>query len=1601
MAVNSYSLLFNGTSRRGLVDSRATIKGMSAFTWMAWVKPDPGNNQYKRLYVERQGTGSGIRFACTPMDGKLRFEFTPKDGAQDTNYDYKFNWDDYWHHVAFVARLAADGSTYQMYLDAVLVAEGSLVVPSNVDLSGSTPIVSNTTPLGGSNYLGQASFHTSGSNVFDPTRYWAGKVDEMILFNAAKAQGDIQTYFTSDDVWDMTDVEMFSYWRFDEGSTNTSADADNPAWTTIFSTSGIWEQDRPFLGNGVIDTVAPTVPATPATDPLGTSPDGFTATWGASTDQAPAGHNPVYVQYYELQVSTTSDFSATITTINNGRNFSRHVNGLLPTTNYYWRVRAVDAESNASGWTATQSVTTTSEGDVVAPNSPTNLTAPSLNLSYTSFRVSWTASTSGDVSGYKIDVSESSSFNSYVTGYRNLDIGSVTQYDISGVKPLTTYYVRVRAYDTSDNDSDASATLVVTTLAMPDVTPPLPVEMLPPTSVSGKAATLNWEEGIDDIGVSYYRLDVAYDELFAQPATLNGVLYTNVNVGNVTSFRLDGLSPETTYFYRVRAYDGAGNMGPNPLESMPFTSEPTSLNEGGNITTYFGPADDAWINSAATSQNNGTATTLSVLGSGSANTQAALLRFDLGSVVGSITNVTLRLYVTDASTAPVTITVDNVTFEEETVTWANAPAMTSGILTFTPLTVGTWVDVDITSLILDGPTTYTVKLAMTSSNGAAFSSKEGTDPPQLVVESDPSTMTEADPDITFTALDGTIVNYIKNPSFESGTTTSWTAIGTTPATLSVLNNDSVGGSSCLQVTCSGQTGQGARYAINDIPAAISQNWGGVLYLKSVSGGTSIIIRVSEYTSGGVLNASSTKTVTISTARWTRFDISRLLSNASTAFVTIGVETPNATAATFKLDNVLLTRNLYHTADTLVYFDGNTSRAFWQGTANASRSQLNSATIQMQTDYEGDGDLDNSIAPFFRRAQDGDDRWFYFPQLQSSQYTNNRGIKRVTSYFGPAYGVYNYIANPSFELGVAKWTKSGTNGTIVQDTEKFYNANAYDQGSASLRLDYTAGGNIGIISDMFPSAPNELVNLQASIWVPVGVFVTMVGVFYTSAGALVGNGPITLGVNRFSGINDWMQFTSPAFNAGATVALAAVSIYVEAPSGSGSIWIDTVQASKEGFANVGPYRDGSMLDAIWEGAPHASYTSIQLREDTQYVFKHRYYDPDGLVNVTGDGFYHLAEAFTTQQSPDNVTTLSTMDLTVANESIDVHIPYNGDDNGNMTASVTYKRTDLANWTNVIVSYDRVNRVVFATIPNLKAGTRYDVRAIFSDADGVYGGTGVGTNTLTATATTSTVYDSAETKSMITFGGFVLMGRDDGLIGVESHDAFGLPDRRLQIEDLPRVDGAIELQNLWGRRKINMTGFVTGMTRSELEDNKNALKRALAPKLQRLVIDTLANDRRYYTATCESLAIAEQGGETITHLKWDAVFTCADPFAYDAAQTIMPEFTATNGSTLSVINEGDLRVDPYFEIRTTSSKAVTLTIYNQTTGERITPDTTIINNDKLTIDTNTFAVTKNGVEVDYAGGFPHLAAGANTFQFFLVSSTASPSIKCKMTWRHRYL
>ncbi len=276
---------------------------------------------------------------------------------------------------------------------------------------------------------------------------------------------------------------------------------------------------------------APAAPvATAATNITQTS---FDANWGAVSG----------ADGYYLDVATDSLFTSMVSgydNLNTGNVTTYNVSGLTSNTVYYYRVRAYN-NGGTSGNSNVINLTTLPD----IPPAP-NATAAT-NITQTSFDANWDASTGAD--GYYLDVATDDQFTSFVNGYENLNVGNVTTYPVTGLNDNTDYYYRVRAFNTGGTSGNSNI-INVTTLAY---APPAPVATAA-TNVSQTSFDANWNSVT---GADGYYLDVATDSTFSN--FVNG--YDNLNVGLVITYSVTGLTPETDYFYRVRAYNSGGTSG--------------------------------------------------------------------------------------------------------------------------------------------------------------------------------------------------------------------------------------------------------------------------------------------------------------------------------------------------------------------------------------------------------------------------------------------------------------------------------------------------------------------------------------------------------------------------------------------------------------------------------------------------------------------------------------------------------------------------------------------------------------------------------------------------------------------------------------------------------------------------------------------------------------------------------------------------------------------------------------------------------------------------------------------------------------------------------
>jgi hypothetical protein len=142
-------------------------------------------------------------------------------------------------------------------------------------------------------------------------------------------------------------------------------------------------------------------------------------------------------------------------------------------------------------------------------------TIAATSISTTGFTANWTAPSTGTVdNGYRLDVSTSSTFASFVSGYNGLNVGNVTTSSVTGLSPGSTYYYRVRADKTSVSGQGANSNIFSTATAAASSNANLSAlsisdGTLSPSFASGTTAyTANVSNAITSITVTPTQADV-------------------------------------------------------------------------------------------------------------------------------------------------------------------------------------------------------------------------------------------------------------------------------------------------------------------------------------------------------------------------------------------------------------------------------------------------------------------------------------------------------------------------------------------------------------------------------------------------------------------------------------------------------------------------------------------------------------------------------------------------------------------------------------------------------------------------------------------------------------------------------------------------------------------------------------------------------------------------------------------------------------------------------------------------------------------------------------------------------------------------------------
>ncbi len=224
--------------------------------------------------------------------------------------------------------------------------------------------------------------------------------------------------------------------------------------------------------------------------------------------------------------------------------------GLSPLSAYYFRVHAYNTVGN-SLYSNVAGGTTLSGADTTAPSIPSGLTATA--ISSNQVNLNWIGSTDSGgsgVAGYQVSLNG--------TQIATVAAGS---YSAMGLSPNTAYCCTVSAMDGAGNVSAPSSQACATTLG----TVPTPPSGLAAVAVSSSQVNLTWQDNSSN-----------ETGFMVQRGSSSGGPWTQIGIvgANVTSCAHTGLTASTTYFYRVCAYNGAGNSVYSSVTSATTSAAP-------------------------------------------------------------------------------------------------------------------------------------------------------------------------------------------------------------------------------------------------------------------------------------------------------------------------------------------------------------------------------------------------------------------------------------------------------------------------------------------------------------------------------------------------------------------------------------------------------------------------------------------------------------------------------------------------------------------------------------------------------------------------------------------------------------------------------------------------------------------------------------------------------------------------------------------------------------------------------------------------------------------------------------------------------------------
>lgn len=252
---------------------------------------------------------------------------------------------------------------------------------------------------------------------------------------------------------------------------------------------------------------------------------------------------------YEIHRSVGDNLNYTLLTTVAKPGVSHDDNGLTFGTTYFYKIRAIDAETNSSAFSTEVSA---KAQQLLAAPAGLNASAGPVGGQ---ILLAWTANTESTIAGYNVyrSTSEAGTYDLVNTS----SIVAAANYTDNGLTNGTAYYYKVKAVGTDDFMS-AFSTFATATPASP-LEPP--TSLTTQTGVWSGRITLNWTAAVGANGYNIYR------------GTTAGGAKVKINATPVagSTYDDDGLTNGTTYYYIIRSYSATAgeSTGSEEISAAP------------------------------------------------------------------------------------------------------------------------------------------------------------------------------------------------------------------------------------------------------------------------------------------------------------------------------------------------------------------------------------------------------------------------------------------------------------------------------------------------------------------------------------------------------------------------------------------------------------------------------------------------------------------------------------------------------------------------------------------------------------------------------------------------------------------------------------------------------------------------------------------------------------------------------------------------------------------------------------------------------------------------------------------------------------------------